>query len=320
MTPSTGSPVISVIVAARDAASTIARTLRALAAQRGAPAFEVIVIDNGSNDETATIVAQAEPKVRLIKRMRGAGVSDARNDGVAESVGTVLAFTDADCEPTPGWLAAGMAALEKADLVQGPVRPSPDVQCGPFDRTVWVTVEGLYETSNLFVRRSYFEQVGGFEEMSGETGVLAPFGEDALFGWRARRLGARSAFHPDALVYHAVFPRGQRGFIAERARLRYFPALVALVPELRTYRFPGFFLTPRTKAFDAALVALIGVAVFRRRALALGALPYATMAWRDARWWGSRRRLAIAAVSLAADFAGALALVRGSLDARTIVL
>src|SRR5205823_11300033 len=128
----------------------------------------------------------------------------------------VLAFTDADCEPESGWLAAGLSAIADADLVQGVVRPRPDVVLGPFDRTVWVTMPGLFETSNLFVKREWWERVGGFEELIEDAGAKAPFGEDAWFGWRVVRGGARTGFANRAVVHHAVLPRTAGGYLAAR--------------------------------------------------------------------------------------------------------
>src|SRR5256885_1729530 len=75
-------------------------------------------------------------------------------------------------------------------------------------------------------------------------------GEDILFGWRARRAGARTAFCARALVHHAVVPRGPVAYVAERARLRFFPAIAARVPELReTFFHRRLFLSRRTAAF-----------------------------------------------------------------------
>ena len=104
-----------------------------------------------------------------------------------------------------------MRALSGSDLVQGFVRPPPGARRGPFDRTLWVTSEyGLYETANLFVRREWFERLEGFRDWvsdHGRSGAMRrPFGEDAWFAWRARRLGARTAFAERAVVHHAVFP------------------------------------------------------------------------------------------------------------------
>src|SRR4051794_20264371 len=101
---------VAVIVPARDAAGLLPTALDALAAQT--VAAEVIVVDNGSRDGTAD-VAEAHPVVtRVVRRARGEGPGAARNSGAAATDAPLLAFTDADCAPSPGWLAAGLAALE----------------------------------------------------------------------------------------------------------------------------------------------------------------------------------------------------------------
>ena len=241
---------ISVVIAARDAERTLPATLDGLAAQEGAGPFEVIVVDNGSRDRTAS-VADAHPRVdRVIRRARGAGPGAARNDGVAAASGEVVAFTDADCVPTPGWLRAGAAT--DADIVQGRVEPAGPA--GPFDHTLWVTQEtGLYETANLFVRRDWLEP--GFEDAIDADG--RPFGEDVLFAWRAKRRGARTAFAPDALVHHAVFPGTAHGYVRERARDAHFAELAQLVPELRErFFYRRYFLTRRSAALALGLLPL----------------------------------------------------------------
>jgi glycosyltransferase involved in cell wall biosynthesis len=313
-------PDVSVIVPARDAAATIARTLAALAAQRFDGTFEVIVVDNGSLDETAAIAVAAG--IGVVTRPRGHGPAGARNAGVDAAAAPLLAFTDADCEPEPGWLEAGVRALRSADLVQGAVIPPPDTTVGPFDRTLWVAGEGLYETANLFVRREWWERGGGFRELLPHAGASAPFGEDAWFGWRARRAGARSTFAADAIVRHAVFPRGGTGFVAERRRLAYFPALAARVPELRDSRFYGhWFLSRRTAAFDAAVLGVLVASAARRPWVALAAAaPYVTLAARGAAPWGPRLGPRVLAAAFAADLVGAASLARGSLAEGTLVI
>jgi glycosyltransferase involved in cell wall biosynthesis len=279
-------PRVSVIVPARGAGATLPRTLAALDAQRGAPEFEVRVVEDAA----------------------GEGPARARNEGVAATSGPLLAFTDADCFPEPEWLARGSAALEAADLVQGAVLPERPP--GPFDRTVWVRrPHGLFETASLFVRRELFERLDGFERwLVPEDGK--ELGEDVLLGWRARRAGARVAFAPDAVVRHAVFARSPHAFVAERARLAAFPALAGRIPELRSAALHRrLFLSDRTLAFDAALA---GLAAGRP----LLAAPYAARLVRDARREGSR----VAAARAVADAAALGALVRGSLRHRSPVL
>jgi hypothetical protein len=233
----------------------------------------------------------------------------------------VLAFTDADCEPAPGWLAAGLKALARADIVQGRVLPA--AASGPFDRTLGVTSEyGLYETANLFARRDVFERIGGFEPVLGIGAETHPFGEDAWFVWRAKRAGALTAFAHDALVYHSVFPRGIGAFVAEQARSRYFPALVAMIPELRRhFLLQRLFLSADSAWFDLLAAGLVATAVSRRRLPALAALSaYAAHLEREARRWPLRARPRACCGRIAADAVTFASLVRGSIAARTLVL
>lgn len=306
----------SVIVPARDAEATLARTLEALSRQDFAEPYEVIVVDDGSRDRTAELAAAAPGPVRVLRRA-AQGPAAARNVGVAESQGNLLAFCDADVFPTPGWLSAGVGALRAADLVQGHVEPDPSARLGPFDRTLWVQFEvGLYETANLFATREIFDRVDGFEEwLTPEIGKA--LAEDVWFGWKARRAGARTAYSADALAHHAVFARDWRAYVAERRRLRYFPAMAAKMPELRGHFLYGrVFLNRRTAALDIALAAAVA-AVAMRSPLPLAATgPYARMVVRRARRSESRRT-PVAAADVVADLIGLGALLGGSLRHRS---
>ena len=313
---------VTVIIPARDAAETIEATLQGLSEQRDAPPFEVIVVDSGSSDGTSVLAAIAGTKVL---HNDGGEPAGSRNLGASFAFGEVLAFTDADCVPEPGWLAAGVRALSDADLAQGAVVPAD--KAGPYDRTVSVGGEhGLYETASLFVARETFERIGGFEPVPGlGVGTGQPFGEDAWFAWRLKRAGARTAFAPDAVVRHAVFPRGARGWIWERRRARLFPPLVALIPELRSaFLHRGWFLSPVSFKFDLALAGgIAGLVIGVRRPSAAGitlllAAPYFADVVSDTR---QRRASASYAIArLAADAVTFAALVRGTVSSRSAVL
>ncbi|MGI8461305.1 MAG: glycosyltransferase [Solirubrobacterales bacterium] len=307
---------ISVIVPARNAEQTIGRTIAALAAQDFDRPFEVVVVDNGSSDRTAEIARAHGAPIRVITNEPPSGAGAARNAGVRAARAEVLAFTDADCFPERRWLSECLAALGDADLLQGAVSPDPNATVGPFDRTVSVDGEaGLYETANLTVRRSLFERLGGFEDWlgSGER----PIGEDLWFGWRARRTGARTAYAPRAQVDHAVFARGPVGYTAERARLVHFPRIAAKIPELRDEFFHHrFFLNRRSAAFDLALAGVVLAARSRSPLPLLVAIPYARLASARAQAFGARAP-AVTAADLIADSIGLVALLVGSLRARS---
>jgi glycosyltransferase involved in cell wall biosynthesis len=335
-----------VIIPARDAAPTLKRTLESIVAQELAEPFEVIVVDDGSRDETAALVSRFAPAVSLIRCDRSQGPGSARNRGVRSARAPVLAFTDADCFPTRQWLANGVARLADVELVQGRIEPDPEVARTPFDRTLLVGSDGgFYQTANLFVRKATFDAVGGFRDWALERpgrrrwsvdrrrsrASRTPIGEDTLFAWSARRLGARSAFAPDALVHHAVVPGGLRDAIADRWHwTRDMPGLASLVPELRDATFyRRWFFDDWTAQFDLAVAAVAGAAVSGRKLWLLGTVPYLDRVRREARIYrdgrGSRvgriRRAAVhAAGAPVVDAATLAGLLAGSLAWRSLVL
>jgi glycosyltransferase involved in cell wall biosynthesis len=308
-----------VIVPARDCQGTLARTLAGLEEQELEDGFEVLVVDDGSRDGTAEL-ARRSPVVTEVVRGPGDGPAAARNLGAGHAAAPRLAFLDADCEPAPGWLAAGVAALGGDDLVQGRVRPRPEVPLGPFDRTIWVNrAHGLFESANMFATRELFEELGGFESwLRPRRGI--ELGEDVLFGWRARRAGARTGFCADALAWHEVFARGARAYAAERLRLRFFPAMAARIPELREeFLYRRWFLNRRSALFDLAVAGAAAAAV-RRSPLPLAAtLPYLRELRRHAAR-GGRDQAAVAAGDLAADAVGLAAMTAGSARYRSLVV
>ncbi len=301
---------VTVIIPARDAAATLPSTLAAIAGQEGEFTYEVIVVDDGSRDGTRAVVEQAPGSVQLL-RTSGQGPAAARNRGARAGRGRLLAFTDADCTPAPGWLAAGIAAARTAQLVQGRVEPPPGVRAGPFDRHITVLAEyGLYETANLFIHRALFERLGGFESILRPRGGKE-LGEDVWLGWRARRAGASTAFAADALVHHVVFPRVRREYVAERWRLRFFPELVRRIPELRdAFLYRGVFLNARSAKFDLAVAGVATAVLTRRAAPMLLVIPYLRVAPHGG----------AGAAGVAADAVSAAALTLGSVRSRTILL
>lgn len=193
---------VSVIVPHYEDLANLDRCLDALGRQDFRE-FEIVVGDNASPSGRARVEAVVRGRARIVvEPERGAGA--ARNAAVAASIGPLLAFTDADCDPVPGWLGAGVAALAAADLVGGAMAVSvgDDAAVTPveafellfaFDNRAYVEAKGFSVTANLFTRRDVFDAVGGFR---------AAVSEDADWCLRARDAGFRIAYAPDALVAH----------------------------------------------------------------------------------------------------------------------
>lgn len=194
---------MSVVVPVRDGARDIDECLDAIAAQQGSPAFEVIVVDNGSRDATATVARRHRVGARVIEERRP-GSYAARNAGLDVAAGDVIAFTDADCRPSPFWLQRGVAAMVGADLVGGAIEMDRDPggrSWARYDRAMYldqrhlVEADGFAATANLFVRRAAIEDVGRFDASLRSSG-------DLEFCRRAVAAGHRLVYAPDAVVHH----------------------------------------------------------------------------------------------------------------------
>jgi glycosyltransferase involved in cell wall biosynthesis len=226
-----------VVIPARNAASRLPRVLDALAHQT-APAdlFEAIVVDDGSTDGTADL-ARAGEGVRLLRAPAQGRQAAARNHGAAEARGRVLAFLDADCVPHADWIERGLAELEAsgADLLAGHIGMEVAGRASAidllalghdFDQERYAS-EGFAAAGNLWVRRSTFEEVGGFD-----TDLVLD--EDREFTLRATTGGAVLRFAADVAVdhpprtaaalarrsYRTALTRGRAGTADLRSRLR----------------------------------------------------------------------------------------------------
>lgn len=200
---------ISVIVPHYHDLPSLDRCLSALTAQTfPAAEREIVVADNASPEGLAAVEAVVAGRARVVLATeRGAG--PARNAGVAASAAPLLAFTDADCVPDPGWLAAGLAALDRHDFVGGQMSVIPSPGPGPasgaegFERVFafhnerYVREVGFTVTANLFCSRAVFDRTGPFR-----VGVS----EDIEWCHRARDAGFRIGYAAHARVGHPPRP------------------------------------------------------------------------------------------------------------------
>lgn len=183
----------SVIIPAYNAASTIDVQLAALANQRFAGRWEVVVADNGSTDGTcARALAWAEhvPGLRVVDASQRRGPAAARNIGVDHSVGEALLFCDADDAAESNWVTAMVGALEGADAASGSRRYNllNDAPMGPADwseplfRKPPLTHLASASSHNLAVTADAYAAVGGFDE-------TMTAGEDVDLCWRLQLSG-----------------------------------------------------------------------------------------------------------------------------------
>jgi GT2 family glycosyltransferase len=283
----------SIVVPTHNRPELLARLLDALAKQEFEPSsFEVLICDDAASDATRqqveSFASDARPTARYLPNTGRRGPAAARNLGWRSARGAVIAFTDDDTVPDPGWLAAGLAALDEhdADAATGRVVvPIPDPPTD-YERNVAGLATAEFVTANCFVRRSALERVGGFDERFARA-----WREDSDLHFALLRSGHKIIHAPDAVVVHPVRPapwgvslRQQRNTLFEpllykkypdlyRARIRRSPpwdyyanvAALALAPLAAAAGHPGAALT--SLAAWAILTARFGLRRLRGSSL-----------------------------------------------------
>jgi glycosyltransferase involved in cell wall biosynthesis len=200
-------PLVSVVIPHRDDAERLRRCLEALRSQTLSEPFEVLVVDDGSSHPPSQVV-DAHPHTRLLSS-DGAGPYAARNIGVSQALGEILAFTDSDCIPAADWLEHGSRALRAAGrraFTGGRIEVFPRDGRKPTAVEAFELIEafpqahyvrnGAYAvTANLLTPADVFTEVGPFRETLFSSG-------DREWGERAASKGIRAVYAPDALVRH----------------------------------------------------------------------------------------------------------------------
>ncbi len=223
-------PFVSVIVPAYNAAATLPACLAALAAQDyPRDRYEVIVVDDGSQDDTAALAAAAG--VRVI-RQANAGPAAARNAGAAAAQGELLLFTDADCAPVPGWITALVGAFadpqvagakgayltRQQDLVPRFTQLEYEDR---YDRMAGAETIDFVDTYSAAYRRDVFQANRGFDTIFPTASV-----EDQELSFRLAEKGYRLVFVPQAQVYHRHNPT-LRAYVRRKFFIGYWKALLA---------------------------------------------------------------------------------------------
>jgi GT2 family glycosyltransferase len=210
-------PPASVVVPVYNGQASLRECLDSLLRLRyPADRLELLVVDNGSTDDTPAILESRRDRVRVLREAKR-GPSAARNCGIRAAGGECIALTDADCVVDPDWLAELVRPLASADVgVSGgrilSVRPCNRIE--RFGERIHDHRRALEEleppyaiSMNWASRRSVLLDVGLFDES-----LLR--GEDVDLAWRIRAAGFRLVYRDTALVHHRN-ERTLRGLLAE---------------------------------------------------------------------------------------------------------
>ena len=195
---------ISVVIPAYNSADTLPACLQALQAQTfPSDRYEIIVVDDGSTDDTAKVARDSGVQVMS---QPNAGQAAARNRGARAARGDILLFTDADCMPAPDWIEQMMAAFadpdvagakgvyrtQQRELVARFVQVEYEDKC---DRMRAQEMIDFVDTYSAGYRRDVFWSAGGFDESF-------RIDEDQELSFRLAKAGHQLVFLPDAQVSH----------------------------------------------------------------------------------------------------------------------
>ena len=318
-------PDVTVVIATRDRARRLAALLASLRDQTlPSERFEVIVVDDGSTDETSEVIAAEQARgqlsLRALQHGRGGGPGAVRNAGWPHARGPLVAFTDDDCEAEPGWLAALTEAWggDDARVLQGSTTPieAEAAEQGPLTYTYDIRAIDLnFPTCNMAYPKALLERLGGFDATA-----LPRTGEDCDLAWRAITAGARVEFVPDARVQHAVVHMDRAG--ALRRAWRWGDAMVAFARhrELRRRRLIHRVFYNWSHWYLLRL--LLALCLPRRRGLWPLKLWLARRYIEDRRWAPGQDRPSARALAwnLVVDAVETAAVLRGSVRHGILVL
>jgi len=223
-----GSQSVSIIIPTYQGASRIGKCLDSLLAQVQGRNIEIVVVNDGSPDNTVEAVGRY-PEVRLITQLN-AGPAAARNRGALEASGSIILFTDDDCVPMPDWLDAMLEPFHDPEIVgvKGVYRT---LQRQIAARFVQIDYEDRYR---LMARHEYIDFIdtysAGFRrdrflEMEGyDTSFPVACSEDAELSYRMSGRGWKMKFAPNAVVYH-THPDTLSSYLRKKYKFAYWRVL-----------------------------------------------------------------------------------------------
>ena len=287
---------VSIIIPTFNGASRIGHCLDALRKQTAGRSVEVLVVNDGSTDNTVEVVERySHSGVRLITQAN-AGPAAARNRGAMEARGAIILFTDDDCVPMADWLDAMLEPFRDTEVVgvKGIYRTR---QKQVVARFVQIEYEDRYrlmaslpsidfiDTYSAAFRRDRFLEMAGYD-----TSFPVACAEDVELSYRMSARGWKMKFAPGAIVYH-THPDTLSRYLKKKYKFAFWRVLAVRknpskavkdshTPQLMKFQLlfaPALLLAV---AFDLAVRPAVPVSVLVLAAFLVSTLPFAMRAIR----------------------------------------
>lgn len=217
--------MVSVIIPVYNSQNTIKQLLNSLFRQDFNGEYEIIVVDDGSCDSTASILSGYN-NVRVIKQ-NNAGPAAARNKGAINAKGDIILFTDSDCEVFPDWIKQMVKPFMEHPGVTGVKGAYRTKQKSLVARFAQLEYEDKYDkmkqekyidfidTYSAGFRKEAFMAEGGYD-----TSFPVACAEDVDLSYRLDKKGHKMLFIPHALVFHR-HPEKLAGYLAKKYKFAY---------------------------------------------------------------------------------------------------
>lgn len=215
-------PILTIVVCTYNRSDWLHGCLTSLEPQCPDDLVEVLVVDNNSTDDTADVVRKFSERKHNVRYVfeESQGLSHARNRGIKEAVGQIVAYIDDDARAHPDWVSAVLHFFDvtpDASGVGGPYCAFSSVPIPPWfpkeygssslgsetrklQEGEWIT--GL----NMAFTKSALTETGGFDTAIGMSGNKVAYGEETNLIMRMRNRGMQIYYCPEMLVDHAILP------------------------------------------------------------------------------------------------------------------
>lgn len=284
----------SIIIPTFNGAQRIGHCLDALAKQTAGTGIEILVVDDGSTDDTVK-VAGRYPSVRVISQ-KNAGPAAARNRGAREAKGRILLFTDDDCVPMPDWLNAMLDCFRDPQVVgaKGVYRTH---QRGIAARFVQIEYEDKYRLMSNLPSIDFVDTYSAgfirdrFLEMNGyDTSFPVACAEDIELSYRMSARGWKMKFAPNAVVYH-THPASISSYLKKKYKFAFWRVLAVRknpskgikdshTPQIMKLQLLFAPALAAAVVFDVVLCPAVPASAIVLLAFLLSALPFALRATR----------------------------------------
>jgi glycosyltransferase involved in cell wall biosynthesis len=208
-------PNVSVLLCVRNEEKYIGDCIKSILSQTYED-FEVIIVDDMSNDHTQTIIKEFDDeRIRHFRNEEWRGIAKSRNKGLKHAKGEYVFFTDGDCRVPNSWIEEGLKSLKSPGCVgvEGRIYYiSKDHKPTLSDRVIENVNGGHFTTGNVAYKRSVVKAAGGFDERLERL-------SDRDIAFKIMKYG-EIRFNPKMIVYHPQVIQTPRELIETASRAR----------------------------------------------------------------------------------------------------